>query len=334
MIEKNLAAILAKVLVPKVRDFVGKALEPVIQQLRDFDERIKGIPAGPKGDQGPQGEPGEFVEGPQGVPGESIKGDKGDQGERGEKGEPGLTIKGEPGERGEKGMDGKDADPVPVAQIVKDVAHIVTEDLRPVVEQRLSEIQGKDGKDGKDGDKGTDGRDGRDAKDGINGSDGRDALQIDILPAINEAKSYPRGTFAKYRGGIVRALRNTDPLGEDGTIEQRGWEVIVEGIHGISWTQSEDWRTLSVECGITSGAKSVSTFYFPVLIDKGVWKVGIEYTQGDVVSKDGMWICQSEKTSAQPGMSPDWRLSVKKPRDGKDFTGHKDEPPTGPVRLK
>lgn len=42
-------------------------------------------------------------------------------------------------------------------------------------------------------------------KDGKDGVDGKDALQIEIQPSIDFEKSYPRGTFAVHKGGVIRS---------------------------------------------------------------------------------------------------------------------------------
>src|SRR5437899_3328308 len=58
---------------------------------------------------------------------------------------------------------------------------------------------------------GTNGVDGKDGVDGIDGIDGRDALGIEIVE-IEETRSYPRGTYAAWRGGLIRSIRRTSPL--------------------------------------------------------------------------------------------------------------------------
>ena len=96
------------------------------------------------------------------------------------------------------------------------------------------------------------GKDGRDGRDGKDGDAGRDALAIDILPAIDEAKSYPRGTFAEHRGGIIRAIRNTDPITDDG-LEKAGWVVSMNGIDRESEETLDDGRTIRRTTQYTSG---------------------------------------------------------------------------------
>lgn len=56
---------------------------------------------------------------------------------------------------------------------------------------------------------------------------------------------------------------------------------------------------------------------FDVVLDRGVYKAGQEYAKGDAVTWGGsLWIAQKE-TSAKPE-GGDWRLAVKRGRDGKD----------------
>ncbi len=52
----------------------------------------------------------------------------------------------------------------------------------------------------------------KDGTDGTNGKDGLDALQINILPMIDETKTYAKGTYAQHDGGVMKASRNTDPI--------------------------------------------------------------------------------------------------------------------------
>jgi integrin beta 3 len=51
---------------------------------------------------------------------------------------------------------------------------------------------------------------------------------------------------------------------------------------------------------------------------RGIFKEGSEYEQGDMVTWGGStWVAQSD-TKAKPGDGEEWRLAVKKGRDGKD----------------
>jgi hypothetical protein len=61
-------------------------------------------------------------------------------------------------------------------------------------------------------------------------------------------------------------------------------------------------------------------FVLPIVLDKGVFKDGKTYAKGDAVSYGGsIWIAQ-EETGDKPDGGKDWRLAVKRGRDGKDGT--------------
>ena len=226
---------------------------------------------------GPAGDPGPAGE--KGDTGESIVGPKGETGERGEIGPAGP--KGDPGERGPSGALGE---------------------------------KGLDGKDGKDG---RDGRDGIAGKDGRDGTAGRDALQIEILPMIDPAKSYPRGTFAKHDRGLIRAVRNTEPISED--LTSAGWDVMVAGSYTDIDQDPVDPRWFTFRTTETGGLSTCKKFFIPAMTYKEIYRDGTEYIRGDVVTWAGSaWHCNAESTKAKPG-TPDsgWKLMVKEGREGK-----------------
>lgn len=147
------------------------------------------------------------------------------------------------------------------------------------------------------------------------GEPGRDAAELDILPSIDEAKSYRRGSWASHAGGLIRAARATDPV-VDGDLIAAGWVVMVDGVAAVTVVQGEDPRQIEVTCALTSGVKSAVPFRIPMVIDKGVWRDG-PHEKGDHVSWDGSgWIAQRDTTD-KPGTSDAWRLSTKRGRDGK-----------------
>lgn len=70
----------------------------------------------------------------------------------------------------------------------------------------------------------------------------------------------------------------------------------------------------------------------PIVLDRGVFKDGNDYKAGDAVTWAGsVWIAQKD-TKAKPDASDEWRLSVKRGRDGKDAT-LKEAKPHQPVRV-
>lgn len=83
----------------------------------------------------------------------------------------------------------------------------------------------------------------------------------------------------------------------------------------------EDGRTVTVkmQAGETVIEKSVK---MPALIDRGVFSAekAAEYEKGDGTTYGGCyWIAQKDAPEGVPGGSADWRLAVKKGRDGKDL---------------
>lgn len=155
------------------------------------------------------------------------------------------------------------------------------------------------------------------------GAPGRDAAQIEILPAIDLAKGYSRGTYAKHLGGLWRSYEATSGM--------RGWECIVEGIAALSIEQ-EGERGLKAVATLSSGATEEKTISIPAMIYRGVFAPG-EYQPGDTATWAGsLWHCD-EPTTDKPGEvgSKGWRLAVKKGRDGKDGRNGIDK--TAAVRL-
>ncbi len=281
---------------------------------------------GARGEQGPPGEKGD--------PGESIKGDQGPIGERGLPGEPGIPgargEKGDPGAAGAEGHPGKDGSAGRDGTSGKSAFELAVEKGYAGTELLwLESLRGAAGGHGADGREGKDGRDGRDGKDG---EAGRDALAIDILPGIDEAKSYARGTFAEHRGGIIRAIRNTDPITDAG-LEKAGWVVSMNGVDRETEETLDEGRTINRTTHYTNGRTFAREIKTSALLYREVWREG-EFERGDVVTWGGSaWHCQG-KTMDKPGTSAAWRLMVKEGARGKD--GKTDAPPIArePVRLK
>lgn len=181
------------------------------------------------------------------------------------------------------------------------------------------------GEKGDPGEKGVEGEPGRDGRDGGPGPRGKDAAEIDILSCIDIERNYPRGTFASHAGGLWRAVRSTEGLD--------GWECIVDGIGAIAFDQKSE-REFEVIATTSSGRQIKSLFSVPVVLDCGVFREGGAYAKGDGVTFGGsFWIAQKEAPAGKPGASEDWRLSVKRGRDGKAGEDGKDFQPPKPVKL-
>lgn len=236
------------------------------------------------------------------------------------------------GRDGVDGRDGKDG------QDGKNGQSVTLSDILPLVEDAIKSAVSelpvpKDGYDGKDG------QDGQSVpiedvqkmvdeavakaiqsielpKDGKDGEPGRDAVDIEILPAIDESKSYARGTYATHKGGLWRSYERTVGL--------KGWECIVEGVADLRIEQDGD-RGFKAIAELSSGAAQEKALTIPAMVYRGIFKAG-DFQPGDTVTWGGsLWHCD-EPTSDKPGEpgSKGWRLAVKRGRDGKDGLNGKD----------
>lgn len=287
---------LADGVVRSVREFVANAVAPIEQRMGQAENRehqvaarladLEKRPAPERGEKGDPGEPGR-----DGRNGEDGK--DGAPGERGEKGEPGIAGKdGAPGRDGMDGKDGKDG---------KDG------------ERGLDGLHGENGVDGKDGKDGLDGKDGAAGRDGRDGKDGRDAADLPIHSGIDAERSYGRGSWAAHAGGLWRAA--TDTKGMD------GWECMVRGFAGPPEVVQLSARDFSIIFKTSDGEAAETVFRMPVVLDMGVWKEDRDepYAKGDGVTYAGaFWIAQVDGAQERPGTGPQWRLAVKRGRDGKD----------------
>lgn len=168
---------------------------------------------------------------------------------------------------------------------------------------------------------------GSDGRDGADGRAGRDALHIMVLPGIDEARRYPAATFAFGRGGLLYAERETDPV-RDGDVVKAGWAIAMRGVVSITDEFLDDGRVLERVMVFTGGQRQITRTRTANMIYRGVWKEG-RFERGDVVSRSGSaWHCERETTET-PGVSPDWVLSVKRGRDGKETVSTK---VIGPVK--
>lgn len=140
---------------------------------------------------------------------------------------------------------------------------------------------------------------------------GRDAIDLEILPAIDPTKQYARGTYAAHDGGLWKSYERTNGM--------RGWECIVEGLKAVSVTQDGD-REFSVSLVKSSGQEVVQKFALPIQIYKGVYRDDEAYDAHDNVTWAGsQWTSTKAENTDKPGTSDAWQLTVKAGRNGKDL---------------
>ncbi len=325
---------LAEQVLNSLKGLLEKALQPLIARLDQVEQRqtkieageierdmrISGIVAqaiealplprnGDPGERGEKGDPGE-----RGLPGErGEKGDTGLQGERGEKGDAGLQgARGEKGDTGLQGERGEKGDP----GLQGPPGERGADGLRGDPGEKGD--KGDPGERGEKGDPGERGLPGERGEKGDAGIDGKDALEIQIQMELDHERSYPRGTFAHHEGGLIRAIAKTKPLSSCADLSAAGWTVVVRGIAAVE-SEFIDERSFALRVRCTDGLIKSVPVTLPSLIDRGVFKSGTVYERGDGVTFGGsFWIAQKQ-TEAKPGDgNQDWRLAVKRGRDGKD----------------
>jgi hypothetical protein len=163
------------------------------------------------------------------------------------------------------------------------------------------------------------GKNGERGEPGAPGARGREALEIRILPGIDEARSYGEGVVARWRGGVIRAEKQTDPIVDGGDIAAAGWGVLLEGIAEETERELDDGRVIERTTVYTSGKVFTRQVTTAAPIDRGVWREG-NFRKGDGVSYGGSWFIAKQDTAPtdKPGESDAWRLAVKRGRNGAD----------------
>lgn len=192
-------------------------------------------------------------------------------------------------------------------QVLTAVRGFIVRELAPVLEKvkTLEERQPVNGRDG------VDGRDGREGK------DGRDAADLPISIGLDADKSYPLGSFVAAAGGLLRAVRPTSPVGEDGDLEAAGWAVVVNGIRGITMEMEDGGRRMKSLIWTTCGERSIE-HKTAIPVERGVHRDGRTYDTGDVVEWAGeAWIAEKDLPEGKPGDGDGWRRLVRRGREGK-----------------
>lgn len=155
-------------------------------------------------------------------------------------------------------------------------------------------------------------RDGADGKDGVGLAGALIDREGQLVVTLTDGTT-------KALGAIV---------GKDGSPGAAGL-----GFDDMTEELADDGRTIIRRYSRGEQVKEVR-FTLPVVLDRGVYKDGVEYVAGDGVSFGGsFWIARAV-TKDKPGTSDSWRLAVKKGRDGKDGRDLGPPPPSPPVKLK
>jgi hypothetical protein len=228
---------------------------------------------------------------------------------------------------GARGADGAKGDPgVGIDRLVvdqKSVEFILTDGSSAVVEMPV----------GPQGEKGLDGAP------GIRGEKGDPPSMADLESVVmrllpDMIHKEVEAAFQRHMDYIVVKTAALVPAGRDGPPGApgrpgaRGEDGIdgKDGIHGSSGVSIDSIRVEHVEgrkqkliATKSDGSEQEVPFVMEgMLLDCGIHKTGSAYESGDVVTRGGSYWVAKKQTIGTPGESPDWRLVVKRGRDGKD----------------
>ncbi len=305
--------------------FIGRKVEPVEKRLREVEQATADLIQ--KGDFADlrtalERRIGE-VEQVKLLPG--PKGDPGADGAPGEKGDP-----------GEPGRDGTDAEPVLVADVVREL--VATEALAPLIDLMVAEAvakyfaanpvqHGRDGEDGADGRDGADGErgpQGEKGEPGSNGVDGKDG--VGLADALIDRDGALVLTMTDGRAKTLGVV-----IGRDGAAGADGRD----GLSMVDVSRIYDAETHEVvERWTVAGEAKELRYPAGGIRPGGFWREGMKCYALQAITHDGaLWIAKRD-TAARPCLenADDWQLAARKGRDGRD--GKDGRPPPGPVSLK
>ena len=90
------------------------------------------------------------------------------------------------------------------------------------------------------------------------------------------------------------------------------------GFEDLSVQLADDERTLLLRFARGDKAKEFA-LTMPVVLDRGVFREGATYEKGDACTFGGsLWIAQGDTSAKPDAPASNWRLAVKRGRDGKD----------------
>lgn len=216
-------------------------------------------------------------------------------------------IDGKDGRDGKDGLNGRDVDPAHIAALVSsEVARAVA--AIPPAKDGLPGERGERGADGRDGKDGRDGIDGIDGKAGKDGNDGTSITVDDLRPMIEAEAASWRQDFERSAAETVKRFLDGIPKpvnGKDGK----------DAAQLDTFAVALDGRTLKLS--LTAGDRVITKeVRLPIPFDKGVYRSGAAYEQGDVITYGGsQWIALKDTSEKPP--SDSWRLQVRKGTDGK-----------------
>jgi hypothetical protein len=191
-------------------------------------------------------------------------------------------------------------------QMIEVVREFVARALQPL-DARLATLEARQPEKGEKGEPGAQGKDGADGK-SVTLEEVRTYLDAEVA---TWALSFERRAQDTLQRALDRIPEPTD--GRDGRDGKDGRDGL--GVEDFDATIEGRTITLTVTRGDVIRQRSIR---IPAVLDAGIWREETVYEKGDGVTFGGsFWIAQKDAPQGKPGMSPDWRLAVKKGRDGK-----------------
>lgn len=175
------------------------------------------------------------------------------------------------------------------------------------------------------GDRGPKGDPGEPGERGDPGRDGKSVTLEDVAGLVELGVAKGLLDLERRATEVLQRAAERIPVPANGKDGRDGFgfedfDVVFDGERGL---------TLRFERGDHVKEFKVA---LPIVIDRGVYREGETYARCDGATYGGSyWIAQKDAPEGRPGLSDDWRLAVKRGRDGKDGRDGIDK--TSPVKL-
>lgn len=203
----------------------------------------------------------------------------------------------------------------------KDGKSVTADDVRPILAEMVDSAVNaipvpKDGKDGKDG---TDGKDADMAELKLHLAELVKHVNLPAPPSVDEVAAVFERRFSDLTLSWERQARDTFERAVDRMpVPKDGRDALPLESFDLSLGDDDRTVTVKMQAGETELEKSIK---LATVLDRGQFKPDGKYEKGDGVSHGScFWIAQKDSPEGVPGMGKsDWRLAVKKGRDGKDL---------------
>ena len=214
-------------------------------------------------------------------------------------------------EQGPPGDPGRDAEPVEVSEVVREI--LGSDELRTLVNlEAVAYMKENPPADGEDGEPG---RDGEPGKKGDPGEDGAGIADLLIDRDGNLTATFTDGRMKSL--GLV--------VGKDGAPGRDGADLTEIGM------DFDGERTVTVK-----GRTGEVTKRLPIPLWRGYWSEKVVAERGDILTHNGTaYIAIVDNPKCEPGVGKydhEWKVFTRKGRDGKDGRNGVDK--TAPVKVK